>query len=51
MSVSIKISVQFSYKEFNSEEISQETKLLAVLLVFDLALVLLFLGFDSFVLL
>jgi len=47
MSVSINVSVQFSDKEFNSVEISLETKLLATLL--DLVLLLLFPGVDSLV--
>jgi len=49
MSVSINVSVQFSDKEFNSVEISLETKILAALL--DLVLLLLFPGVDSLVLL
>ena len=47
MSVSINVSVQFSDKEFNSAEISLETKLLATLL--DLVLLLLFPEVDSLV--
>lgn len=50
MSVSIKTSVQLSDKEFNSVEISQESKLLATLL--DLMLLLLLISeLDSIVLL